>query len=435
MKKIIVYLAVLVVFCAGTLRAQDLTGEWQGVLEGPKLRTALRIAKGEQTAWTVTFYSVDQAGMDGLPATDFTLRNSSVKFTLPQVGGSYSGTLSADGAAITGTFTQGAALSLNFKRVSPENSWLKDASPHTVSFIPVQENIKLEVLNWGGTGRPVVLLSGLGNSAHVFDTFATKLTPKYHVYGITRRGYGASSVPLPTPANYAADRLGDDVLAVIAALKIVKPVIVGHSIAGEELSSIGSRHPELIAGLVYLDATFSYAFYDSAHGDLTIDLLDMQKKLDQLLPGKGPMDSRPLLQELLHTSLPQLEKDLQHQQERMDALPPPPVQANRPLPPPSPSSAILAGQQKYTSIQVPILAICAVPHDLTGAFKNDPAAQAKAEANDLTLTSTQASAFDKGVPSAKVVRLAKANHYVFKSNEADVLREMNLFIDGLPPAS
>ncbi len=57
-----------------------------------------------------------------------------------------------------------------------------------------------------------------------------------------------SSKPLPTEENYAADRLGDDVLAVIAALKLDRPVVAGHSFAGKELSSIGSRHPEKVTG-------------------------------------------------------------------------------------------------------------------------------------------------------------------------------------------
>jgi pimeloyl-ACP methyl ester carboxylesterase len=44
------------------------------------------------------------------------------------------------------------------------------------------------------------------------------------------------------------------VLAVCDSLKLNRPVLIGHSIAGEELSSIGSRHPEKVAGLIYLDA-------------------------------------------------------------------------------------------------------------------------------------------------------------------------------------
>jgi len=34
-----------------------------------------------------------------------------------------------------------------------------------------------------------------------------------------------------------------------------------------------------------------------------------------------------------------------------------------------------------------------------------------------------------------VVRLPYADHYVFRSNEADVLREMNAFMDGLEKTS
>src|SRR5215813_13534099 len=80
-----------------------------------------------------------------------------------------------------------------------------------------------------------------------------------------RGGFGASSVPA---SGYGADRLGDDVLAVINTLKISKPVLAGHSLGGEELSSIGTRHPEKVAGLIYLDAGYSYAF-DNGKGMTT----------------------------------------------------------------------------------------------------------------------------------------------------------------------
>jgi pimeloyl-ACP methyl ester carboxylesterase len=175
-----------------------------------------------------------------------------------------------------------------------QTAW-RDPSPHSVQFIPVEEKVRLEVLDWGGEGRAVILLAGLGNTAHVFDDFAPKLSMMYHLYGITRRGYGAphgneaSSAP---DAGYSADRLGDDVLAVIDALKLDRPVLVGNSLAGEELSSVGSRHPEKVAGLIYLDAAYSYAYYDHTRGDLFFDLLDLEKKLDQLhlllLPAGSP---------------------------------------------------------------------------------------------------------------------------------------------------
>jgi len=64
------------------------------------------------------------------------------------------------------------------------------------------------------------------------------------VYGITRRGFGASAAPSPTGnGTYSADRLGDDVLAVLDALKLNRPVLGGHSIAGEEPSSVAHGAP------------------------------------------------------------------------------------------------------------------------------------------------------------------------------------------------
>ena len=108
-----------------------------------------------------------------------------------------------------------------------------DSSRHTVQMVSVEKGVSLEVLDWGGGGRPLVLLTGLPDTAHVFDEFAPKLTVNYHVYGITRRGRGASSAPVPNATNYTAGRLGEDVLAVIDALHLNKPVIAGHSIAGE----------------------------------------------------------------------------------------------------------------------------------------------------------------------------------------------------------
>jgi non-heme chloroperoxidase len=123
------------------------------------------------------------------------------------------------------------------------DSW-QDPSPHSVQFVAVDQNVRLEVLDWGGTGRPVVLLAGGGNAAHIFDESAPKLTANYHVYGITRRGYGASSF---SATDDPADRLGDDVVAVIDAKKLNGPILVEHSIAGAELSSVANRHPDRVA--------------------------------------------------------------------------------------------------------------------------------------------------------------------------------------------
>jgi pimeloyl-ACP methyl ester carboxylesterase len=77
----------------------------------------------------------------------------------------------------------------------------------------MDDSVKLEVVDWSGSGQPMILLHGGNSTAHEFDKFAPKLTGSYHVYVITRRGSGASTAPPPTDANYSAYRLGDDVFS------------------------------------------------------------------------------------------------------------------------------------------------------------------------------------------------------------------------------
>src|SRR4051812_5941716 len=93
----------------------------------------------------------------------------------------------------------------------------KDPSKHKVQSVTVQNQVQLEVLDWGGSGRPIVLLAGHGNTAHVFDDFAPQLNAFCHVYAITRRGYGTSSQP---SAGYDDQRLADDVVQVLDCLQI-----------------------------------------------------------------------------------------------------------------------------------------------------------------------------------------------------------------------
>lgn len=131
----------------------------------------------------------------------------------------------------------------------------------------------------------MVLLAGLGNTAHIFSDFAPKLTGEFHVYGITRRGCGAST---PATAGYGADRLGDDVLTVMNVLKVERPILVGHSIAGEELSAVAARDPSRIRGLVYLEAAYPFAYQNSAYPSLFAEFDTLIKEASQFAPPKSP---------------------------------------------------------------------------------------------------------------------------------------------------
>lgn len=430
MRNTMLCIAAFAMFTAGAY-TQDIAGDWQG--EAGRYQYVLSVGEPNSGGWKATLTQIDQhLDWEGArPVSAVTLQGSMLRFSVEEPHASFEGEISSDRGSIAGTLKQGPPQKLTFVRATKETEW-RDESPHKTQLIPVDKDVKLEVLDWGGSGRPLVLLSGLGNTAHIFDQFALKLNPTYHVYGITRRGYGESSHP---QSGYGADQLGDDVLAVIDALKLNRPVLAGHSIAGEELSSIGSRHPEKVAGLVYLDAGYPYAYYDRNRGNLLIDLQDLRRKLDQMAPGGNfgpemPTDPRPLIQELLETSLPAFEKDLREVQQNAASMPPPPA-SNQPPPPLAPM-AIMAGEQKYTEVRGPILAIFAMPHAVSAAIRNNPAAAAAADARDEAANGPQVKAFETGLPSAHVIRIPHASHYVFLSNEADVLREVNTFIASLP---
>ncbi|SPE39182.1 Putative hydrolase or acyltransferase of alpha/beta superfamily (modular protein) [Candidatus Sulfopaludibacter sp. SbA3] len=425
---------------AGAACAQDISGDWQGNLaDGARqLRVVFRIAKTDGGARTATMYSIDESS-DSIPVDSVTFTHANFKLSVDAMHLTYRGKLSRDATLVKGTARRyNRLLPLELRRATRETAYQFTPVNHRVQFINVDTNVNLEVLDWGGSGRPVILLTGLGNDAHVYDQFAPKLTGAYHVYGITRRGFGASSAPPPTGNAYDADRLGDDVLAVIDSLKLNKPVLVGHSVAGEELSSVGSRHPEKVSGLIYLDAAQPYAFYDRERGDFDLDWKEIQRKVEQMK--SAPMlrgESASAIQELLDTSLPAFERDLRDVQKNWDAMPEAlrAFLASRPAPrPPTPGpfAAIIAGAQKYTNIPVPILAIFAVPSHLGSMAASDPAVRADFEASMKASIEAWAKVVERGLPSARVVRIPNADHYVFQSNEADVLREMNAFIGSLP---
>jgi hypothetical protein len=57
---------------------------------------------------------------------------------------------------------------LSFSLASPCHAALQGATHPEQRFVTVAPNVRLEVLDWGGSGRNLVLLAGGGNTSHVF---------------------------------------------------------------------------------------------------------------------------------------------------------------------------------------------------------------------------------------------------------------------------
>ena len=266
--------------------------------------------------------------------------------------------------------------------------------------------MRLEVLDWGGSGKPLVLLTGSGNTAHVFDDFAGKLTSFAHVYGITRRGFGASSHP---EFGYTDQRLADDVLHVLDSLKLVDPVLVGHSMGGNELTTLGSEHPNRVAGLIYLDAGADPKDFPASDPAYTA--------LAEKLPPANRLPPPPPFPEAeSHASRGDYEG------------------ARRAL------KAIGEGTKKrdYSKIRAPVLSMFATFRSagdpLRYEMPKDPEQRAVVEAFEsatMVYIKRYESSLLTAVPGARIVELPGANHYVFISNESDILREIRAFVPRL----
>lgn len=309
----------------------------------------------------------------------------------------------------------------------PPAAW-EDPSPHTEQLVRVDMDVELEVLDWGGRGRPLVLLAGGGNTAHVFDEFAPKLIADHHVYGVTRRGFGASSY---SPSQQGGDRLGRDVLAVMDALKLDRPVLVGHSIAGVEMSAVANLRPNGVAALVYLEAGYPYAFEGSSGP--TMQEFQIQG-LQTPNPGVSDLASFSALQswdaKVFGFQMPEAEF-----RQTWASTP-----DGRPMRPrDSPGFAefmpIMNSANKFRQIPVPALVIYASPQIPEAWMTNssDPAVRNAADSYFTTINASkakQAKAFEDGIPTARVVSL-RSSHYVFLTSESAVLREIKNFLGEL----
>ena len=128
--------------------------------------------------------------------------------------------------------------------------------------------------------------------------------------------------------------------------------------------------------------------------------------MTELSHAQDPSAIRAVIAELLKTELPQYEKDLVARQKEMEGLPDIP---NRPVPDKKDrrwvsAEAIMAGEQKYTEIKCPVLAIFADPHNMGGP-PMDEKQKAAAAVHDTEFTEGQAKAWERMVPTAKVIRI------------------------------
>ena len=316
--------------------------------------------------------------------------------------------------------------------LGPPAIW-RDDSPHESLRVNVDDGVQLEVLDWGGTGRPLVLLAGLTTSAHIYDEIAPKLARDFHVVGISRRGHGGST---HAEAGYDVPRLAEDVLRVMDQLKLRSPLLVGHSLANVELSELGARHGERIAGLIYLDGAQDMSQRDGSNSELNA----LSGKLPP--PPDAPRDAFRSYENVVSYSLslggvrfPQGEYIASNEfapdgsmgGRRLDPLVPDAIEDH--IPPPD-----------YASIRIPAVSLYPAARDTDDVMRpwydrNDPALRATVYRIQEIIAERRAAAADgfrNGVRASRVVNVPGAKHLLFISDEATVIDEILRFAAAHP---
>jgi pimeloyl-ACP methyl ester carboxylesterase len=319
----------------------------------------------------------------------------------------------------------GLALLVSQAVVAQSAPAWRDPSPHQVRWITVDSSVRLEVLDWGGSGPPLVLL-GCYLTAHVHDEFAPKLTNQFHVYGITRRGIGASDKPT---AGYTVPRSANDVLEVLDALNLQQSLLAGTSCAGQILTVFASQHSDRLRGLVYIDGASDPT--TPAHDPPMPDPSMLPRPIAPPAPDSTSFEARRKSQQRDQgVSFPEAEW-------RQQLAANPDGSVGRSLMSLEIRRAITVDARikpDYSRIRVPVLAI----YQAQGPFENVAARYTIVNEQERAALRQQYAAtramygrwqddLRAAVPTARIVELPVDNPFMFLSNEADVLREIRAF--------
>jgi len=296
---------------------------------------------------------------------------------------------------------QEPGLDVPAPKINSSSEAPSDKSQHKSGFVTAN-GIKMNYLDWGGTGDVIILLAGFGNDAHVFDEIAPSFTDKFHVIGLTRRGFGETDRPA---AGYDTAARVEDIRAFMDAMKITRANLVGHSLAGDEMTSFAIAYPQRVIKMVYLDAAYDRTKNFSCTNDQ---------------PGGG---LPPVYQRIVGEAIncPGWEKITPPDLPPADMLN---VQV-------STIRSAARFHPDYTKITAPSLAIYADPDLPQAAGKLDEETQKKLDAwwkeKEAPMTHANIERFRKQMKNGQVVEIKGATHYLFvgqyKDQVVNLIRE------------
>lgn len=91
-----------------------------------------------------------------------------------------------------------------------------------------------------GSGAPVVLAHGFSDSGKCWDRVATVLEDRYDVVAFDARHHGLSEKPADGSIGG-----GEDLVALVEALGLLRPALIGHSMGAGTVAQAAGERPEL----------------------------------------------------------------------------------------------------------------------------------------------------------------------------------------------
>jgi pimeloyl-ACP methyl ester carboxylesterase len=115
-----------------------------------------------------------------------------------------------------------------------------------------RDGVRLACRDFGGDGPSALLLHGLAGHSDEWAQTASWLTARCRVVALDARGHGRSE---RFPADVSRDALVADAVFVVEQLSLQPIVVLGQSVGGLTALSFAARRPELVRGLVLVDAS------------------------------------------------------------------------------------------------------------------------------------------------------------------------------------
>ncbi len=110
--------------------------------------------------------------------------------------------------------------------------------------------LRIHFRDWGNPENPpIVLIHGLRDHSHSFDDLARGLSRDYRVYAADLRGHGDSE----TTPYYAFGHFVGDLRNLIRALRLERPIVIGHSFGGEVVGQWAGAFPEIPRAVVLIE--------------------------------------------------------------------------------------------------------------------------------------------------------------------------------------